>query len=151
MLHPALSMGTIMIRRLAVLAASLAILSGCVSEEGYRQHMSLLIGASSDEILMKWGPPQASAPMSDGRELWSYTKTNVDERAGYWRDETREVRRTFHDKDGNEKTEIITETYPVWEPPQVFRSTCTTRFVMAAGRVQDVAFDGAGCVAEELR
>jgi hypothetical protein len=148
-------MGTIMIRRLAVLAASLAaplaILSGCVSEEGYRQHMSMLVGASSDEILMKWGPPQASAPMSNGRDLWSYTKTTVDERAGYWRDETREVRRTFRDKEGNEKTEIITETYPVWEPPQVFRSTCTTRFVMGAGRVEDVAFDGPGCVAEELR
>lgn len=144
-----------MIRRLAVLAASLAaplaILSGCVSEEGYRQHMSMLVGASSDEILMKWGPPQASAPMSNGRDLWSYTKTTVDERSGYWRDETREVRRTFRDKEGNEKTETITETYPVWEPPQVFRSTCTTRFVMDAGRVEDVAFDGPGCVAEELR
>lgn len=143
--------GTIMIRSLAVLAISALALAACVTEEGYRQHMSLLVGASSDEILMKWGPPQASAPMSNGRELWSYTKNTVDERAGYWRDETREVRRTFRDKDGNEKSETITETYPVWEPPQVFRSTCTTRFVMGAGRVQDVAFDGAGCVAEEIR
>lgn len=140
-----------MIRRLSVLAAAALALAACVTEEGYRQHMSLLVGASSDRILLDWGPPQASAPMSNGRELWSYTKTTVDERAGYWRDETREVKRTFRDKDGKEKTEIITETYPVWEPPQVFRSTCATRFVMAAGRVEDVTFDGSGCVAEELR
>ena len=140
-----------MIRRLAVLAASLAALSACVTEEGYRQHMDMLMGASSDDIIFQWGPPQSSAPMSNGRDLWSYTKTNVEERAGYWRDEVREVKRTFRDKEGNEKTEIITETFPVWEPPQVYRSTCTTRFVMAGGRVEDVSFDGSGCVAEEIR
>jgi len=140
-----------MIRRLAILAASALALTACVSEEGYRQHMGLLVGSSSDDILFKWGPPQSSAPMSNGAELWSYTKTTVDERAGYWRDETREVKRTFRDKEGNEKTEIITETYPVWEPPQVYRSTCTTRFVIGRGQVQDVSFNGEGCVAEELQ
>ncbi len=140
-----------MIRRLPMLAAATLALAACVSAEGYRQHMDLLVGASADTILLDWGPPHATAPMSNGRELWSYTRTTVDERAGYWRDEVREVKRTFRDKDGNEKTEIITETYPVWQPPQVFRSTCATRFVMAAGRVHDVAFDGEGCVAEELK
>ncbi len=141
-----------MISRLSMLAAGAAlVLAACVTEEGYRQHMSMMLGASGDAVLLDWGPPHATASMSNGRELWSYTKTTVDERAGYWRDEVREVRRTFRDKDGNEKTEIITETYPVWEPPQVFRSVCTTRFVMAAGRVQDVSFDGEGCVAEEIR
>jgi hypothetical protein len=141
-----------MIRRIAVLAAASALaLSACATEEGYRQHMDMLMGVSSDEILFKWGPPQSSAPMSNGRDLWSYTKTNVEERAGYWRDEVREVKRTFRDKDGNEKTETISETFPVWEPPQVYRSTCTTRFVVGGGRVEDVSFDGSGCVAEEIR
>lgn len=140
-----------MIRRLAALTAAVLALSACVTEEGYRQHMAMLVGASSDDILLNWGPPQASAPMSNGSELWSYTRTSVDERAGYWRDETREVRRTYRDKEGNEKTEIITETYPVWEPPQVYRSTCTTRFVMGGGQVRDVSYDGDGCVAEEIQ
>jgi hypothetical protein len=140
-----------MIRRIAILAASALALSACATEEGYRQHMDMLMGVSSDEIMFKWGPPQSSAPMSNGRDLWSYTKTTVDEREGYWRDEVREVKRTYRDKDGNEKTEIISETFPVWEPPQVYRSTCTTRFVMAGGRVENVSFDGSGCVAEEIR
>jgi hypothetical protein len=140
-----------MIRRIAILAASALALSACVTEEGYRQHMDMLMGVSSDEILFKWGPPQSSAPMSNGRDLWSYTKTNVEEREGYWRDEVREVKRTYRDKEGNEKTEIISETFPVWEPPQIYRSTCTTRFVMGGGRVENVSFDGSGCVAEEIR
>jgi hypothetical protein len=138
--------------RIPMLAAAAALaLSACVTEEGYRQHMSLLQGAATDAILVDWGPPQSRTPMSNGRELWSYTKTTVDERDGYWRDETREVKRTYTDRDGIERTETITETFPVWEPPQTFRSHCTTRFVIAASRVQDVSFDGEGCVAEELQ
>ena len=135
---------------IAVLAASLAG-SGCVSAEGYRQHMGLLRGASSDAILVDWGPPQSRTPMSDGRELWSYTKTISDDRAGYWRDDTREVKRVYRDRDGVERSETITETFPVWVPPQTFRSQCTTRFVMADARVETVSFDGDGCVAEELQ
>jgi hypothetical protein len=132
-----------------VAACGLA-LCACATEEGYRQHMRLLYGASTDAILVDWGPPQNRAAMSEGRELWSYTKTTVDEREGYYRDETREVKRTFTDKDGKKKTETIQETFPVWQPPQTYRSTCTTRFVMAGGRVENVSFEGEGCVAEEI-
>lgn len=136
---------------LAALAASAMALSACATEEGYRQHMNMEIGRSSDEILMKWGPPGQRTQMSSGGEMWSYTKTTVDETAGYYRDESRQVKRTFKDKDGKERTETITETFPVWQPPQVYRSSCTTRFVMAAGRVQSYAFEGEGCVAEEIQ
>ena len=135
---------------LVMLGASAMALSACATEEGYRQHMGLEMGRTGDDLLVRWGPPQNRTQMSNGRELWSYTKTTVDEREGYYRDETREVKRTFTDKEGKAKTETITETFPVWEPPQVYRSTCTTRFVMGAGRVEDVTFDGDGCVAEEI-
>jgi hypothetical protein len=134
-----------------IAVAALLGAAACATEEGYRQHMDLLMGAASDAVLVDWGPPQSRTPMSSGRELWSYTKTTVDERAGYWRDETRQVTRKVTDRDGKEKTETITENFPVWEPAQSFRSICTTRFVMASGRVEDVSFDGDGCVAEELK
>lgn len=139
------------IRFLTTATVAALALAACATEEGYRQHMSLLQGAPADAILLDWGPPHSRTSMSDGRELWAYSKTTVDERAGYWRDETREVTRKYRDRDGVEKTETITETFPVWEPPQVFRSTCNTRFVMAGGRVETVSFDGSGCVAEEIR
>lgn len=133
------------------LAASAMALSACATEEGYRQHMNMLYGESSDAILVNWGPPQSRTSMSEGRELWSYTKTTVDQREGYYRDEVREVKRTITDKDGKQKTETISETFPVWQPPQTYRSSCTTRFVMGGGRVENVSFDGEGCVAEEIQ
>ncbi len=135
----------------AVLGVSAMALSACATEEGYRQRMGLEIGRTSDDVMMRWGPPHERAQMSAGREMWSYTKTTVDERAGYYRDETREVKRTFTDKDGKKKTETIEETFPVWVPPQVIRSTCATRFVLGGGRVEDVTFEGEGCVAEEIK
>lgn len=142
---------TIRMLAFAVLGASAMALSACATEEGYRQRMGLEIGRTSDDVMMRWGPPHERAQMSNGREMWSYTKTTVDERAGYYRDETREVKRTFTDKDGKKKTETIEETFPVWVPPQVIRSTCATRFVLGGGRVEDVTFEGEGCVAEEIK
>ena len=112
--------------------------------------MTQEIGRTTDDVLVRWGPPESRTPMSNERELWVYTKTMIDERAGYYRDEKREVTRTFTDKDGKQKSETITETYPVWQPPQTYRSTCTTRFVIGGGHVEDVTFDGEGCVAEEI-
>lgn len=140
------------IRKLAfiALAASALAVSACATAEGYRQHMVQEIGRTSDDILLRWGPPDTRTQMSNGREMWSYTKTMVDQREGYYRDETREVKRTFTDKDGKQKTETIQETFPVWQPPQTYRSTCATRFVMGGGRVEDVTFEGEGCVAEEI-
>ena len=135
----------------AALGASAMALSACATEEGYRQRMGLELGRTGDDVMMRWGPPHERTPMSNGREMWSYTKTTVDEREGYYRDETREVKRTFTDKDGKKKTETIEETFPVWVPPQVVRSTCATRFVFGGGRVEDVTFDGEGCVAEEIK
>lgn len=136
--------------RLAALLAGVFALAACATAEGYRQRMTQEIGRTTDDVLVRWGPPESRTPMSNERELWVYTKTMIDERAGYYRDEKREVTRTFTDKDGKQKSETITETYPVWQPPQTYRSTCTTRFVIGGGRVEDVTFDGEGCVAEEI-
>jgi hypothetical protein len=136
--------------RLAALLAGVLALAACATAEGYRQRMTQEIGRTTDDVLVRWGPPESRTPMSNERELWVYTKTMIDERAGYYRDEKREVTRTFTDKDGKQKSETITETYPVWQPPQTYRSTCTTRFVIGGGRVEDVTFDGEGCVAEEI-
>ena len=136
---------------LAALGASVMALSACATEEGYRQRMGMEIGRTTDDVMMRWGPPHNRSSMSNGREMWSYTKETVDEQAGYYRDETRQVKRTFTDKDGKQKTETIEETFPVWQPPRVYRTMCSTRFVMGGGRVEDVTFDGDGCVAEEMK
>jgi hypothetical protein len=134
---------------LAIAVGGALALSACVTEEGYRQEMGAWQGRMGDDLLIAWGPPDRKSTLSDGRELWSYAKTTVNEQAGYYRDEKRNVTRTFTDKDGKTKTETITETYPIWQPPQTYRSTCETRFVLAAQRIQEVTFAGNGCVAPE--
>jgi hypothetical protein len=137
------------LRFLAVAIAAAATLSACVTEEGYRQEMGSWQGRMGDDLLIAWGPPDSRSGLSDGREVWNYRKTTVNEQAGYYRDEKRNVTRTFTDKEGKTKTETITETYPVWQPPQTYRSTCETRFVLGGQRIQEVSFNGNGCVAPE--
>ncbi len=130
-------------------AAALA-LAACETAEGYRQQMSSWQGRTGDDLLIQWGPPQDRATLSDGREVWSYDREFVSESAGYYRDETRQVTRTFTDRDGKQRSETISESFPVWQPPQTHRSQCRTRFVVSVSqRIEQVNFEGGACVAPE--
>lgn len=134
-----------------IVAAGALLLSACETAEGYRQRMSLWQGRLSDDLVIDWGAPQDKAALNDGREVWTYSRTSVSQSAGYYRDETRQVKRTFTDKEGKQKTETIEETFPVWVPPTTTRSNCQTRFIVGAShRIEQVSFDGDGCVAEPL-
>lgn len=133
-----------------VLGAALLGLSACETAEGYRQEMSMWQGRMGDDLLVQWGPPDSRAQLSDGGEVWSYERSYVNETAGYYRDETRQVTRTLTDRDGKQRTETISETFPVWEPPSTYRSECRTRFVLSPQqRIEQVSFDGGACVAAE--
>lgn len=137
-------------RTLLALIAGAAVLAACETAEGYRQEMATWQGRHGDDVLIAWGPPDRTASLSDGRELWSYEKSYIRESAGHYRDETRNVTRTYVDADGVEQRETISETFPVWEPPTTWRSSCETRFVIGAGRrVETISFEGDACVAAE--
>ena len=126
------------------------LLGGCETVEGYRQQMGLWQGRMGDDLLIQWGSPQDRSSLSDGRLVWTYRKSTVEQREAYSSDEQRQVTRKYKDKDGKEKSETITETYPVYHPAQTFTRICNTRFVMSPQqRIQDVSFDGEGCVAPE--
>jgi hypothetical protein len=139
------------IRRFAVVILVAAVaLGACETTEGYRQQMSTWQGRTGDDLMVAWGAPNERSTLSDGREMWSYAKSSVIETAGYYRDEKRQVTRTFTDKDGKEKTETISETFPVWQPPTSYQKYCSTRFVLSpARRIEQVSFDGDACVAAE--
>ncbi len=133
-----------------VAATSILTVAGCETAEGYRQEMSTWQGRHGDDLLIAWGPPDRTAKLSDGREMWSYEKSYVRESAGHYRDETRQVTRTFTDEDGERRSETISETFPVWEPPSTWRSSCDTRFVLTpTHRIDQVSFEGDACVAPE--
>jgi predicted small secreted protein len=142
-----------MFRKIAVaVVAAAALLGACETTEGYRQQVSTWQGRTGDDLMIEWGAPDERSMLSDGREMWSFYKTSVTENAGYWRDESRNATRTFTDKEGKQKTETITETFPVWQPPTTYRSNCSTRFILSsARRIEQVSFDGNACVAAERK
>lgn len=125
------------------------MLAGCETAEGYRQQMTTWEGRSGDDIVIQWGQPLRREVLSDGREVWIYNKVTEQHYDSYYKDEQRQVKRTFTDKDGKQKTETITETYPVLQPARTVQSRCETRFVLAQRTVQQVTFTGDACVAEE--
>lgn len=136
--------------QLFALAAATLALAACETAEGYRQQMGMWQGRMGDDLMIQWGAPQTRGTLSDGREVWTYNKTTIERQEAYYRDEQRQVTRKFVDKDGKEKTETITETFPVLQPAQTYTRLCTTRFVLSPQqRVQDVSFEGEGCVAPE--
>lgn len=130
--------------------AASGLLAACETAEGYRQEMSMWQGRMGDDLVIEWGPPASKEKLSDGREVWSYDKAYTYETAGYYRDENRQVTRTFTDKDGKQRSETITETFPVYQPPSTTHTTCATRFVISTTRrIEQVTFDGNACVAPE--
>src|SRR5689334_24011082 len=102
---------------LTVLFATAALLlAACETAEGYRQQMSTWQGRMGDDLMIQWGAPQDRSTLSDGRLVWTYRKSTVERRESYTSDEQRQVTRKYKDKDGKEKSETITETYPVFHP-----------------------------------
>lgn len=141
-------------KQLALAAGVLGALalSACETTEGYRQKMSTWQGRTGDELMIEWGAPNSKTTLSDGREMWTYDKHIVNTTPGYYHDETREKKRIVRDRDGQEREEKYTETFPVWTPPVTQHTQCATRFVLStAHRIEQVAFDGTACVAPESK
>lgn len=134
----------------AALAAVL-LLSGCATVEGYRQHMDLLVGQSSDQLQIQWGPPSRTSTLSDGRRLWAYNRMTENHSGGYWTSQTRTRMETYKDSDGKVRSRTVSYSEPYYEPPVTTHSYCETRFIIGPDdKVQSYSFEGDGCVAEEL-
>lgn len=137
--------------RTACLAAALAVLAGCATAEGYRQHMEAFIGAPGDALLVELGPPVARDSLSGGGEIWTYFREEVRHDPGGYRTIPRRREVTWIDKDGAERTRLERYEDTVYEPPRTWVEECETRFVLSpAKQVTDFRFIGDGCVAEEL-
>ncbi len=136
---------------LAAVAVAL-LLSGCATVEGYRQHMDLMVGQSSDQLQLQWGPPDRTSTLSDGRKLWAYRKVNESTTGGYWTSQTRSRTETYKDANGNKQTRTVSYSEPYYEPPVTTRSVCETRFIIGTDdKVQSYSFEGNGCIAEEIK
>lgn len=135
-----------------VIMASMAIvgLAGCTTTEGYRQHMSLWEGKTTDSLLIEWGVPVDKATLSDGSELWVYRKMKESTSGGYWSSHT-EFRTQMFIVKGKKQWQTIGVEVPFYEPPVTMISRCETRFIVKDGIVHSATFEGNGCVAEEIK
>lgn len=137
--------------RFVAFAASTAILAGCATAEGYRQHMEAFVGSTGDVLLVELGPPVARDDLEGGGEIWTYFREETRHDPGGYRTIPRERRITWVDNEGYERTRIEQYEDTVYEAPRTWTVDCETRFILNdASRVIDFRFIGDGCVAEEL-
>ena len=135
----------------AALVSGAAVLAGCATAEGYRQHMEAFVGASGDVLLVELGPPVARDTLDRGGEIWTYYREETRHDPGGYRTIPRERRITFVNDKGEERTRIERYEDTVYEPPRTWTVDCETRFILnEAAQVVDFRFIGEGCRAEEL-
>ena len=126
-------------------------LSACDTAEGYRQQMATWQGRIADDLVIEWGAPQEKSTLSDGRQVWTYNRSSVEQQAGYYRDEQRQVKRVIHRQGRQaEDRDDHRDLSRAGSRRRPTPALCTTRFVLSPEqRVEDVRFEGNACLAEE--
>jgi len=132
------------------LVASLGVLAGCETVEGYRQKLDLWVGRSADALQIEWGVPDRQTMLSDGSELFVYRRIRETTTGGYWTSQTRHRTETIIVND-KPVTRQVSYTVPYYEPPVNHIYRCETRFVIKDQKIISHTFEGNGCVAEEMK
>ena len=127
---------------LAVALAGALGVAGCAAPAGSmdaRYEASLLRwqGATRAQLEASWGRPTIAQSTADGEVLTWIVRTELDDRAASGTPPIVAVTRT-----GGGAT-VSTATPALVAPPVPI--TCTTHFVLKAGRVAAWKFDGLGC------
>lgn len=148
---PHIGVGYMKAKIIGAVVATAVLLTGCVSAEGYRQHMDLLVGLATDSLQVQWGIPDQKTRLDDGTELWVYHRETENRSGGYWTTQSRTRVEEYKDKEGNIQRRKVTYSSPYYEPLVVTHSYCETRFIITPDhRVKSVGFEGDGCVAREI-
>jgi hypothetical protein len=127
------------------------LLTACVSAEGYRQHMDLLVGQTTDQLQMQWGIPDSTTRLDDGSEMWVYHRQTENRSGGYWTTQEHTRVEEYKDKDGTKQKRKVTYSSPYYEPLVVTHTFCETRFIVTPDHhVKAVTFEGDGCVDMEI-
>ncbi len=137
--------------KIVLAVAMAALLSACVSAEGYRQHMDLVVGQATDALQIQWGIPDQTTRLDDGNEMWVYHREHENRSGGYWTTQEHTRVEEYKDKDGNRQKRKVSYSEPYYEPLVVTHSACETRFIVGPDhRVKSVGFEGDGCVDKEI-
>jgi hypothetical protein len=136
--------------RMFLLSLMVFGMTACATVEGYRQRMDLLMGRTSDSILLEWGAPTAKETLSDGAEMWVYVKEWETRSGGYTSYNTVKDEITKY-VDGKAVVTTIKRQVPYYVPVSISQNRCETRFIIKDDLVTQVLFEGNACVAEKLK
>ena len=133
------------------------VLSGCATTANYEKILSSWVGSNVDNLVMSWGPPVNSYPLSNGGKVLEYSNQRNVQIGGYT---TTTPQTTYNSGSANvygtggsaygtysgTSTTYVQKTTPV----QNIAMQCTTRFtVNAQGTITNWAWQGNDCRAME--
>lgn len=142
------------LKPLAVLAV---LLSGCATTANYEKILNSWVGANVDNLVMRWGPPTSSYPLSNGGQVLEYSRQRNVQIGGYT---TMVPQTTYNSGSANvygtggstygtysgTSTTYVQRTTPV----QNIAMQCVTRFtVNAQGAIFNWVWQGNDCKAME--
>ena len=135
----------------------LLMFAGCATTANYEKILRSYVGASVDKLVMRWGPPHNSYPLSNGGKMLEYSDQRNVQIGGYattvpqttYSSGTANVYGTGGSARGTysgTSTTYVQTTTPV----QNIAFRCTTRFtVNAQGVVTNWSWQGNDCKAME--
>lgn len=138
-----------------VFVVLLMILSGCATTANYEKLLNSWVGENVDDLVMKWGPPASTYPLSDGGRVLEYRRERNVQIGGY----TTMVPQTTYNSGtvnaygaggsaygtySGTSTTYVQQTTPTQNIPM----ECITRFtVNAQGLITNWAWQGNDCKA----
>lgn len=137
-------------RKLIVLAAALA---GCATQAKFAENMNTLLGAPESAVIARFGAPQSSYSLSDGRKVISYTRSSNMQLGGntVMQPVTSYGSATAYSNRGGYTTAYGTSTtyVPVQQPAHNISLVCSVQFwISLKGEVEYWHSDGNHCVSQ---
>ena len=132
-------------------------LAGCATTANYEKILSSWVGSNADNLVMRWGPPSNSYPLSNGGRVLEYSNQRNIQLGGY----TQTVPQTTYSSGtasaygtggsaygtySGTSTTYVQRTTPV----QNIAMQCITRFTInSQGTITNWAWQGNDCKAME--
>ena len=155
LIPPILLRITMIVRKLSLMVVLLFVLAGCKTTENYKKVLNTWVGVHVDNLVMQWGPPSNSYPLSNGGQVLEYRSDYNVQMGG---NTVNVPQTTYHRGNINtfgggnpqfgnysgSSTTYVQQTTPVYN----IRQWCTTRITINEnGIITDWAFDGNNCIA----
>lgn len=131
------------------------LLVGCATTANYEKLLQSWVGSSADNLVMRWGPPASSYPLSNGGRVLEYSDQRNIQLGGYtttvpqttYTTGTANIHGTGGSANGTysgTSTTYVQKTTPV----QNIAMQCITRFTVdAQGTITNWAWQGDDCKA----